>query len=355
VRSASRPLLAFLAATGLGVVAFACATELAQRFPHSTHLTGFACGEAGEPECLSCPSCHQGTADTGEHWARPPVKVCKDCHPREREKQVLPERPSLAPRPAAYAISFNHDQHLEMDEIRGQCVRCHAGAVSSTPGRLIFPPMSTCLNCHQHAEEFAATKCAPCHATNEVRTLKPVTFLPHDAAWMKRHGSFVREDAQSCLVCHAQTQCDSCHDANQGLRVDQRNPDAITREFVHRFDFQSRHAIEARSQPGQCSSCHTRQDCDACHVQRGVSGGLVAGRNPHPLGWAAGLGAASNLHGQEARRDIASCAACHDQGPFTNCIRCHKVGGIGGNPHPPGWRSSQATDSTSCAACHGGL
>lgn len=344
-----------LLALAIGSIAAACATQLTQRFPHSTHLTGFACGEEGQPECLACPSCHQGTADKGEHWARPPVKVCVGCHKTEPAKQVLPERPTFAPKPAAYEIVFSHDKHLEMDEVKGQCVHCHAGAVSSTPGKLIFPPMATCLNCHEHQEQFVANQCAPCHPSAAVRTLKPVTFLPHDTAWMKRHGQFVRTDAQACSACHAQTQCDACHDATQTVRVEQRNPDAIGREFVHRFDFMSRHPIEAKSQPGMCSSCHSKNECDACHTKRGVSGGNDFGRNPHPMNWAAGNGASSNLHGREARRDIASCAACHDQGPATNCIRCHKVGGFGGSPHPPGWQSTQAPSSVACTACHGGM
>jgi hypothetical protein len=62
----------------------------------------------------------------------------------------------------------------------------------------------------------------------------------------------------------------------------------------------------------------------------------------------------SNEHGRAARRDIASCAACHDQGAASNCVRCHKVGAFGGSPHPPGWRSSQPTTAESCAICHRG-
>lgn len=348
------PALRALALMGLAVVAGACAFGFLPRFPHSVHLTGFRCGEPGEPACLSCPSCHQGTADKGEHWASPPVKVCVDCHPKEKEKQVLPGRPSVAPKPAAYEISFNHDQHLAMEEVKGQCVHCHGGAVSSMPGRFIFPPMATCLECHQHQEEFVNNVCEPCHPSAAVHTLKPVTFLTHDASWMKRHGEYVRGDPQACTVCHAQTQCDTCHDATQGLRPDLRNPDAIEREFFHRFDFLGRHGIESRSTPGTCVSCHAKNDCDACHARRGVSAAVEDGTNPHPLNWAIGTGAASNLHGREARRDIAACAACHDQGPATNCVRCHRVGGFGGNPHPPGWSSTQPLDSMTCTACHGG-
>jgi hypothetical protein len=116
-------------AAGTVVLIAACSAQLAVRFPHQTHLTGYACGEPGQPACLACPSCHQGAADKGEHWARPAVKLCVDCHANEPAKQALPVRPSMAPKPAAYEIVFNHDKHLAMDDIKGQCVSCHAGAV----------------------------------------------------------------------------------------------------------------------------------------------------------------------------------------------------------------------------------
>jgi hypothetical protein len=57
-----------------------------------------------------------------------------------------------------------------------------------------------------------------------------------------------------------------------------------------------------------------------------------------------------------ARRDISSCAACHDQGPSSNCITCHRVGGTGGNPHPIGWMQhhdqQEIHRNTMCLYCH---
>jgi hypothetical protein len=87
-------------------------------------------------------------------------------------------------------------------------------------------------------------------------------------------------------------------------------------------------------------------------VARGVSANRVGARNPHPPGWVGSNPNARSFHGREARRDILLCASCHDQGPATNCIRCHKVGGFGGNPHPGGWRSTQSESSTMCRYCH---
>jgi hypothetical protein len=347
VRARLVAILLFAVALVLG----ACAKRLLTRFPHVQHLTEIECGEMGKPKCLSCASCHlPGTEGT---WEKPRADQCSRCHEGEA-KVVPPSRPKASVRPAAYDVIFSHEKHLELKAIKGQCVDCHAGAVGVQGGPPLFPPMSACLSCHEHREQFDRKNCGVCHDQRELRELRPSSFVSHDGAWLERHGADARHDGATCSLCHTQTSCDSCHDSNQTLGAQQRQPEEVTREFIHRFDFVSRHAIEATSQPGQCLTCHTTNQCDACHAQRGVSGALRTGRSPHPPGWSSGAAASTNLHGREARRDITSCAACHDQGPMTNCVRCHRPGGLGGTPHSPGWNSTESRSGPGCIACHGG-
>jgi hypothetical protein len=155
----------------------------------------------------------------------------------------------------------------------------------------------------------------------------------------------------ACQTCHEQTECVDCHDASQNLSIERRRPDAVERSFVHRGDFLSRHAIEASSDPRRCVTCHEPESCDACHAQRGVSASAEGGRSPHPVGWL-GDPASPSFHGRAARRDIYSCASCHDRGPATNCIECHRVGAHGGTPHPPGFRSQEPLSAVPCRYCH---
>jgi hypothetical protein len=155
-----------------------------------------------------------------------------------------------------------------------------------------------------------------------------------------------------CSACHSEADCNDCHDVEQVLGIEQRRPEKIERQFVHRGDFIVRHAIEAQSQPARCQRCHEPETCDACHVARGVSGNAIAGRSPHPPGWVGTNTQALAFHGRAARRDILACASCHERGPATNCIRCHKVGAYGGNPHPNGWRSARSVDEEMCRYCH---
>jgi hypothetical protein len=257
---------------------------------------------------------------------------------------VKPARPSGE-------IAFDHDVHLAMGEINGQCVGCHAGVVDLE--RPSLPPMKRCFSCHEHEQEFSRGQCAPCHADAEVRKVLPSTFLRHDQAFARHHGAVAAEQGQVCRACHAESDCDGCHDTSQGLAIERRHPERIESSFVHRGDFMNVHGIEARSEPSRCLRCHQQPTCDGCHTARGVSGALANGRNPHPPGWVGVNTGSASFHGREARRDILACASCHDQGPATNCIRCHRVGGYGGNPHPSGrWPTSGGLDQPMCRYCH---
>jgi hypothetical protein len=352
---AARPgWVALFAAVLLAAIFAACGRDAAPaRFPHKAHLAGMECGSPGKPDCLSCASCHALSEREAAH-RMPEQSLCDGCHTRgfeglELTKVALPTSPA---RPHG-EIQFDHDKHLAMAEIRGQCVPCHAGVVDAK--RTSLPPMSQCFGCHEHAEQWERGECTPCHERQDlVRTL-PVTFLRHDAAFLRQHGNAVAQKQQAllCQSCHTQASCQACHDLSQDMSVEARRPERIESRQVHRGDFMVRHAIEARSEPSRCLSCHTAQTCDGCHAARGVSANLLDPRNPHPPEWMGANANASDFHGAAARRDILSCAGCHEAGPATNCIRCHQVGGYGGNPHPRGWKSGRGVASEMCRYCHG--
>ena len=332
-----------------GVLA-ACQTKKNPRFPHVVHLTQLDCGAPGKPDCLSCASCHS-PAQKGRAHKLPNAALCEKCH-QDSAEQLSAVLETVPPRPYG-DIAFNHDKHLSMGPVAGQCVPCHAGVVKADQATI--PPMSQCFTCHEHQEEFDRGQCAPCHERHDLAKTLPRTFLRHDSSFMRHHGSQATQQGELCQSCHTQSDCQGCHDINAGMAIERRRPEKFDSGQVHRGDFLSHHAIEARSQPARCQSCHEPQDCDSCHVERGVSGNAVGARNPHPPGWVGGNPMSQNFHGRAARRDLLACAGCHEQGPNTNCIRCHKVGGHGGNPHPNGWKSARDSDAEMCRYCHGGL
>lgn len=330
-------------------VVVACSEQPPVRFPHVKHLTGIACGGPGLPDCLSCNSCHQLSRDNKA--AFPQKTLCTKCHRSGDERTQAVRPPVQEPAPLAYTIVFDHKKHLAMKEVKGQCVPCHAGTAQADAP--LFPPMERCFECHEHREQWDRAQCTPCHVRKDLERLMPQTFSRHDAGFHRNHGQAARQQQKLCQQCHIQQHCDDCHDISQDLSIEKRRPEAIERRFVHRGDFVSRHSIEAKSQPARCVRCHQPSFCDACHLERGVSGGALGGRNPHPPGWIAAAGGAPSGHGRDARRDILACAGCHEQGPATNCIRCHKVGAYGGNPHPKGWKSARSESAAMCRYCHG--
>lgn len=342
--------LAFaLLAAGLVVSACESTRQAAVGFPHVVHLTGIECGGSGQPSCLTCASCHAGARDSARPIL-PETRQCAGCHDNA-EKVARQAATTLDPDyPLGRAIRFEHVKHLDLPQIAGQCVKCHAGVVSEKSEATTYPPMSLCLDCHQ--PEFDQGRCTPCHEAKHLRRLVPQSFSRHDTGWVQRHGAHAKRTEPQCNQCHTQTQCADCHDQRQTLPVEVRNPEKLGAGFVHRGDFLTRHPIEARSQPATCATCHTTSSCDACHTKRGVSGNAVGSVNPHPIGWVGPDPTSSNFHGRAARHNIVSCASCHDRGPATNCIRCHKAGGGGGNPHPAGWSSSRSKGAAMCRYCH---
>ncbi len=347
-------LRTLLLAMAVGISALVACSERTPRFSHEYHLTRLACGGPGQPQCLNCTSCHK--VDKSNH-VLPRVTACQGCHkPADKHKLAAVHPPPDDDLEFAESLHFSHALHLKMPALAGQCVPCHAGVVppSDNPLASVFPPMQRCFKCHEHQQQWDQAKCSACHERKAMSQVMPQSFLPHNQGWMRHHGTLAREKRQVCSQCHSQQQCNDCHDVTQNLKIEDRQPDAVERHFVHRGNWLSVHPIEAKSQPRRCLSCHTQESCDGCHVRRGVSANAVRGANPHPQGWVGGDPNNPNFHGRAARRDILTCAGCHDQGPATNCIRCHKVGGPGGNPHPHGWKSARSDNASMCRYCHGG-
>lgn len=349
-QSTKKAALGWLLTAAVFVAALlgACAEKQPLRFPHRLHLTELACNAPGKPACLTCNTCHAATQPTRE-YKLPGPEACGSCHQRDAAK--VEATLSLLPPRVSGEIKIDHARHLAMPEIHGQCVKCHAGVVRA--GESTLPPMERCFGCHEHEQQWQRAQCAPCHTPADLRRATPRSFLQHDAAFMRRHGDVPAFEQPLCQSCHTQKDCQACHDVSQDLTAEVRAPEKLEGAFVHRGDFLARHAIEAKAAPARCATCHAPDSCDSCHLQRGVSGNARLARNVHPPGWVSNSPGFTSQHGLEARRDIVACAGCHEQGPATNCIRCHKVGAYGGNPHPRGWQSAREPSAEMCRYCHG--
>lgn len=339
-------LLVFLAAV---LLLSQCARPQTEPgFPHALHLKKIACGGPGQPACVVCLTCHNGLREATERKSVP-VSTCvvAGCHSPKTFTPGADIADDIST--AAREINFTHNQHLARPGVNNQCVSCHAGATNPDKDR--YPPMSTCLTCHQ--ANFDRAKCDLCHNPTDLSKLLPLSFMRHDETWIRHHGAAASASEPICRQCHTEQSCKNCHDTSQSLSIETRRPQDFASHFVHPADFVTRHAIEARSQASTCVRCHAPSTCDSCHVRRGVSPSGFGAGNPHPVGWVGGNTSSPNFHGRAARRELVSCAGCHDQGPATNCIYCHKVGGPGGNPHPRTWMTGRDRSGEMCRYCHG--
>lgn len=345
---------ALLALATLGAAACAGVLGIKPRarttFEHRAHvLEGIQCVRChtsveragdGDPIALpgddSCRSCHTAPHDEG---------ACGGCHgtPAAREGAAL----------AREALRFEHRGHVA--RLDGDCVRCHVDVQEE--GHTLRPTMSTCLSCHEHREQWSAKDCDACHADLKREGSQPEDHLVHDPDFLRGHGARAAADSAMCATCHSQRSCLACHGGGTAPALPERLAfDRPMGAGVHRAGFTARHAEEARGDPGLCTSCHAPRSCAGCHERERVGAGarLGARPSPHPPGWL-GLPGQSNDHGRAAWRDPALCASCHGGAGEALCVGCHRVGGVGGNPHAPGFSSRlKPRVDRPCILCHRG-
>jgi hypothetical protein len=322
-------------------------------FSHAKHL------EQG----AACEACHAGVAQSDKLGTphRPRHAQCGECHEevKDRGKCAFCHRDlSLAGKAARRppeALTFSHRRHAPRVK---DCVRCHSGAAVATSVEEITRPKmrGDCFECHNHLEQYRKLTCRVCHQSLSQYPIRFVSSFNHEGNFLREHGRWARTaGGDLCASCHGQSYCADCHSQQAGLLPGAKRPELVDRQFIHRGDWVGRHAMESRGDPGSCMRCHSPKRCDKCHQAEGVSARAGAGgpRSPHPADWLSP--GSPNSHGPEARRRITQCASCHDQGHLSNCVRCHRSarrGGLGINPHPPGWDRGGRSSNSTCTVCH---
>ncbi len=310
---------------------------------------------------LSCEDCHAAVLDdSGRQARKPPAKPeCGDCHESDSKESCAtchrnPDTPGSWPVVEESHLVFSHKAHQEYGVL---CDDCHQGA-AHWPDKAGQERQglrhADCASCHKpHIE---AGRCKMCHERLDLNASKPTVIYSHEPGFFDRHGQKAQGGEDLCAQCHDQSFCADCHSQNATVRPSLRYPERVDSTFMHRGDWISRHALEARTGDTGCMKCHGNSYCASCHERSGV-GGALGKQNPHrdKPNWMTRNGPGS--HGRAARRRIAECASCHDQGPASNCIKCHSPGGVHSfNPHPPGWKSpvpkSERTKHEMCRICH---
>lgn len=307
---------------------------------------------------INCNRCHDKIAAAGEEGPLhlPSTGDCRSCHEKPHNEAPCGQCHGLASTRAAavnarQTLRFTHSAHVS--RLKGDCVRCHLDI--GRGAETLLPRMAICGSCHEHQEQLASgpkQSCDPCHVDLHAEAVKPDDHLIHGANFLREHGVRAASNRSVCVSCHTERGCAACHGASVPALPERLHFDDPMRAGVHRAGFRSRHSEEARSDPGLCATCHTTTACSDCHTRENV--GAATGKSPHPKGWL-GLPGQPNDHGRAAWREPELCASCHGGAGEALCVGCHKVGGIGGNPHHPSFTSRKDPKTARpCFACHGG-
>lgn len=323
------------------------------RFSHAKHVR----------MKVPCGKCHVGIEDADRLSSKynPRKKECKQCHEQVYKPgqctmcHVGPGKPGGLSRTAPTPnLGFSHRAHAKRTK---DCSTCHDSIMRSTTlAGFTRPKMRDCFKCHNHLADYRALRCGGCHKSLAQFPIKFVSAFRHEGNFLKEHGRRARPQTDLCRRCHMQSFCADCHSQRQVVVPSIKMMDRTDRQFIHRGDWLSRHPMEVGSKPGTCIRCHSAKQCEACHRKAGVAQRLtLKGKSisPHPRDWLNPM--SPNNHGFSARRRITQCAACHDRGPQSNCVRCHRSvsrGGQGINPHPPGFDRGGKNRHPVCKLCH---
>lgn len=338
---------------------------------------------------LACTRCHVDASRSRAASDRlvPAEETCLPCHAEAIDRSTEPAGCALchvggelAPGEVALSelptprLRFSHAAHLrgEDDDVEsnGTCEACHRGVREvALATRAQLPTMELCWQCHggdgigrrASGASHACTSCHPAAADGTLpQEIEGQLFLPpawmhgvdHDRDFMVRHRWLAADHATLCAECHRDRECEDCHDGR--VRPSARLP-TIQRRTLHPGDFLQTHAVAARRNQPECTSCHTVQRfCTECHARLGLAevsapSAAVSSRF-HPAGFE------GSAHAVEARRSMSACASCHTE---QDCVRCHGAVGIGAgiSPHPPGFATQCSTalgrNPRACQLCHG--
>jgi hypothetical protein len=305
---------------------------------------------------LPCEYCHEGVASAVAvtDGLRPAESKCLECHVDKKEGgecgfcHTDKDRPATYPR-QSHEILFSHKAHLS--RTKSDCSVCHKQLSEFTKPGITPPTMAACAACH--AESIEQGLCGKCHLDLKKYPLKPITILSHSGNFVRQHGRAARATVESCAQCHDQSFCADCHAKTAATRIELKFSENSNSDFIHRGDYLTRHSLDARADQTLCQRCHGQSFCTQCHNAMNVGPGGENPRTPHPPGWSY---PGPTSHAIPARRDIVACASCHEQGARSICIDCHRVGGMGGNPHPTRWSEkhdlAEARSKSMCLNCH---
>jgi hypothetical protein len=214
-------------------------------------------GGRAKRDPATCAFCHTQESCITCHRTRPTIVLALPARGPGRAIGAQIERkkpgyhtPDFADRHAPRASSSPGT--CNACHARAECLECHrpnpgAGGNYHPLGWLTRHPAAAynrqtdCANCHNRA-----AFCTTCHVQAGLRSTGPLAQGYHDASpsFLLNHGTAARQNIESCVACHAERDCLTCHSV-QGRRFNPHGPG---------FDAERLR----RRNPQTCAACHGR-------------------------------------------------------------------------------------------------
>ena len=227
--------------------------------PESHHDPGFLFQHGGQARRspATCATCHTQESCLTCHIERSATVRALPAAGPGRGKGAVVARG----RPRSHGMDFSEihgpvadsrPQSCEGCHVRPQCLDCHRpNPADATPGYhpagfLSWHPASaysretSCGDCH-NTGQF----CADCHVKAGLSPRGELNAGFHDAkrSFLLGHGQAARQNLESCVACHSERDCLSCHSAQGGRRFNPHGPG---------FDA----ATLRRKNSQMCTTCH---------------------------------------------------------------------------------------------------
>lgn len=343
-----------------------------QTFPHARHEGLFPL----------CTGCHEGVTTGDSATMFPSPELCARCH----DGQGLPKVSWSGHSERVTNLRFSHTVHVRMLQASGdsalRCEQCHSAPGGGRMAVGPTPQMSTCFGCHAHkaTSHYVDARCSTCHVplarsgfdASRIREL-PVPADHRDSTFLiQGHGLAASTATWRCATCHTRERCEACHvDASRkeiqaipaapaGMELPPTKAEYPTPASHRDVEWLADHGQQAGG--GQCSTCHTRQDCQACHI--GTVPTQVRSLPSREQTRAPGVGLKIHapkshasrffmkVHPTLASSDNRSCQTCHTE---SFCTDCHD-GPSNGGYHPADYLTRHPADAfgqdAECSACH---
>ena len=204
--------------------------------------------------CEKCHPSHSLDPDSdfaSTHFAEyEKSKPCSDCHSTRFPKtEEFPESERIK-----VALVFSHERHLDG---KVPCGQCHKMGAHLAGFRV---EMLACLECHEKMK--GPTSCETCHPKWE--EIMPAFHRGVDIR--RTHGNVELEAMAEGKGrgSGTQTDCNRCH-VKPNFCIDCHGI-----EMPHPEGYLKRHNQEVKGKPETCVLCHGQNPCLTCHQQRGV-------------------------------------------------------------------------------------